>query len=127
MARNDNIQGDGVTIISKGVTVEGKISSDCNVRIDGIVNGDIFAKGNITVGNGGIVNGELQASVISVGGKIVGTLKANEKLIMESKSSVKGDVSTKILIVEAGAKFDGSSSMSGSEVQLNTIKSERIA
>jgi len=42
---------------------------------------------------------------------VVGSVNAKEKIIMESKANLKGDIFTKILVVEAGARFDGKSNM----------------
>ena len=61
------------------------------------------------VGESGQVNGQISAEVIAIGGKVSGTLRAKEKLTLESKSNLKGDLFTKILVIEAGAKFEGKS------------------
>jgi cytoskeletal protein CcmA (bactofilin family) len=122
--KNINIGKDAVTIISSGVIVEGKLSSNGNVRIDGTVNGDINANGNLTIGNQGEVTGEVNAQVITVGGKISGTITAHEKIILESTSLLKGDIITKILVVEEGAVFEGKSSMSTPSKMPSTIVSE---
>ncbi len=108
---NESIGQDAVTIISSGVVLEGKIKSNGNLRIDGTVNGNINANGNVTIGENGEVNGEVNANVIVLGGKIVGTVTANEKIVLESTSNLKGDIISKILVVEEGAIFDGSSKM----------------
>lgn len=113
MKTNNNIGKDEVTIISAGVLIEGKLSSNGNIRIDGTINGDVFAEGNITVGENGEINGQLNAEVVNVGGKVNGSINAKEKLTLEAKSNLKGDLITKILVIEAGALFEGKSSMSG--------------
>jgi cytoskeletal protein CcmA (bactofilin family) len=100
-----------VTIISSGVVIEGKVSSNGNVRVDGTVKGDITAQGNLTVGEHGSIQGQLTGETISIGGKVEGTVNAKEKLVLESKAVLKGDLITKILVVEAGAMFEGRSSM----------------
>lgn len=104
---------DEVTIISSGVVIEGKVTSNGNIRIDGTVKGDIITQGNLTVGEHGTIQGQLSGEIVSVGGKVEGTINAKEKLVLESKAVLKGDLLTKILVVEAGAVFEGRSSMSG--------------
>ncbi|MFO7446107.1 MAG: polymer-forming cytoskeletal protein [Ignavibacteriaceae bacterium] len=111
--KNNGVGKDEVTIISAGVVIEGKISSNGSVRIDGAVNGDVSANANITIGESGEINGEVNAEIITVGGRVVGTVIAREKLTLEAKSILKGDLNSKILVVEAGARFDGKSIMSG--------------
>ena len=102
---------DEVTIISSGVLIEGKLSSKGNVRVDGTVKGDVNVNGNVTIGETGDINGEINADVITVGGKVIGKLNAKEKVVLEGKAVLKGDLVAKILVIEAGAKFDGNSKM----------------
>ena len=102
---------DEVTIISSGVVIEGKLSSKGNVRVDGTVKGDVNVNGNVTVGESGDIDGEINADVITVCGKIIGKLNAKEKVVLEGKAILKEDLIAKILVVEAGAKFDGNSKM----------------
>ena len=123
---NSNIGQDAVTIISTGVVLEGKIKSNGNLRIDGVVNGNIHAEGNLTVGEHGEINGEIQANVIILGGKIVGTVAANEKMVLESTSNLKGDIITKILVVEEGAIFDGNSKMGTKNNTANSSVPEQL-
>ncbi|GIK21022.1 MAG: polymer-forming cytoskeletal protein [Ignavibacteriota bacterium] len=100
-----------VTIISSGVVIDGKVTSNGNVRVDGSVKGDITAQGNLTVGEHGTITGQLTGETVSIGGKVEGTVNAKEKLVLEAKAVLKGDLITKILVVEAGAVFEGRSSM----------------
>jgi cytoskeletal protein CcmA (bactofilin family) len=111
-----NNKGDEqVTIIGTGVVIEGKLSSTGDVRIDGSVKGDVKANGNVTVGESGEVDGQIHADIITLGGKVTGSINAKDKLVLESKAALKGDIVTKILVVEAGAKFDGKSFMGDSK------------
>ena len=103
-----------ITIISNGVKLEGKITTSGNIRVDGEIQGDIVSQSNVTVGENGQVNGKINASVIMIGGKVSGSVSAKEKLVLESKANLKGDIFAKILMVEAGAKFDGNSKIGDS-------------
>lgn len=109
--RNSSEVNDDISIISRGVVIEGKISSDGNIRIEGIVRGDLIAKGNVSIGESGEIFGNIKGVVINIGGKVNGSVNANEKLLLESNAQLKGDIVTKLLIIESGAKFDGKSSM----------------
>ena len=108
------VKSEETTIISHGVKIEGKITSSGNIRVDGEILGDIISQSNVSVGENGQVNGQINANVITIGGKVSGTVKAKEKLVLDSKGNLKGDIFTKILVVEAGAKFDGKSKMGDS-------------
>ena len=108
------VSNDEVSIISPGVTVEGKLHSNGNVRIDGTIKGDVNVAGSITIGENGQIEGGVNAENVTLGGKITGIINAKEKIILESKAVLKGDIFTRILVVEAGAKFDGKSTMSSS-------------
>ena len=115
-----NGDSEDITIISNGVKVDGKVSSDGSIRLDGTIQGDIACKGNVTVGEQGEVFGKVDGVSITIGGKVEGVVNAKEKLILESKANLKGDVFTKILVVEAGARFDGKSNMGNSGQLSNT-------
>jgi cytoskeletal protein CcmA (bactofilin family) len=113
--KNSNIGKDEVTIISTGVILEGKLISNGSVRIDGTINGNVSVEGNIAIGENGEVNGELNGEAITVGGRVIGSVTAKEKLTLEAKSFLKGDLITKILVIDAGAVFDGKSQMNADQ------------
>ena len=124
MAKRENGYSEDVSILSDGVNIEGKISSNGNVRIDGKVIGDVDVKGNLTLGNSSEIKGQVKAKNMTVSGSVEGTLIIDEKLTLESSSKIKGDIIAKVLIVEEGAKFDGKSSMTQSSSYNNTKVSE---
>lgn len=111
-----NGDSEDITIISHGVKVEGKVSSNGSIRLDGTIQGDIICQGNVTIGDQGEVYGKVNGVSITIGGKVEGEINAKEKLMLESKANLKGDVFTRILVVEAGARFDGKSNMGDSRV-----------
>lgn len=113
-----------VTIISSGVVIDGKVTSNGNIRVDGVVKGDITTQGNLTVGEHGSIQGQLTGETVSIGGKVEGTVNAKEKLVLESKAALKGDLITKILVVEAGAIFEGKSSMNSQSTFKPVIKGD---
>ncbi|MCW8849739.1 MAG: polymer-forming cytoskeletal protein [Melioribacteraceae bacterium] len=124
MSKRENGYSEDVSILSDGVNIEGKISSNGNVRIDGKVIGDVEVKGNLTLGVSSEVKGQVKAKNMTVSGKVDGTLNIDEKLTLEASSKIKGDIIAKVLVIEEGAKFDGKSSMTQSSSYENVKVSE---
>jgi cytoskeletal protein CcmA (bactofilin family) len=106
-----------VSILSSGVRIVGKFSSEGNVRIDGHIEGDVSVTGNLTLGDTSLIKGDISARNITISGKVEGAVFASEKLILESPSELHGDLTAKILVIQEGASFNGKSSMNNSNEQ----------
>jgi len=124
-SKKDEVYSEDVSILSSGVNIDGKLTSNGNVRIDGKIIGDVDIKGNLTLGTSSSINGEIKAKNVTISGKVEGTLKVDNKLTLESTATVKGDIFAKSLIIEEGAKFDGKSSMGHNSSSLTTSTSEK--
>jgi len=110
----EGTRSDEATVISKGVKIEGKLSCSGNIRLDGEVQGDISSEGVVIIGENGKVNGQINADSITIGGRVAGTVRAKDKVVLEAKANLKGDIITKILSVDAGAVFNGNTKMGDS-------------
>jgi cytoskeletal protein CcmA (bactofilin family) len=100
-----------ISILSEGVKFEGKLVSNGNVRVDGEFDGELIVTGNLTIGNKSVGKGKVEATNITCGGAIEGSIVASEKLVLESSAKIEGDISAKILVINEGASFKGSSNM----------------
>ncbi|MCE1190058.1 MAG: polymer-forming cytoskeletal protein [Ignavibacteria bacterium] len=100
-----------VSIISEVMEIRGDIVTLGSIRLDGKVYGNIKSGGNVTIGNLGEVHGDIHAKSIANGGIVAGSVFMEEKITLESKSSLKGDLHGKILVIEEGAVFIGKSEM----------------
>jgi cytoskeletal protein CcmA (bactofilin family) len=111
MAEKQQVNG-ALSLVGAGTTIEGKVRTDGSMRVDGAVVGDVTAKANVTIGGTGSVEGTVSAANIALAGKVHGTLIASEKLVLESKSVMRGDIRASKLVVDEGAVFDGQCAMS---------------
>lgn len=109
--------GGELSFVGPGTTVEGKIKTDGSIRIDGKLVGDLMAKANAAVGLSGVVEGNLTAQNISLAGKVQGAVTALEKLILEEKAVMKGDIRAARLVIDEGAMFDGHCAMTAQPQQ----------
>ncbi|MBW7886852.1 MAG: polymer-forming cytoskeletal protein [Bacteroidetes bacterium] len=100
-----------LNLIGAGTTVEGKIRTQGSLRLDGKMTGEIHAAENLAIGATGEIEGMINGKNITVGGKVKGNISAVEKLVLEGKSVVKGDMRAARLVIDEGATFDGKISM----------------
>jgi cytoskeletal protein CcmA (bactofilin family) len=107
----ESTSSEEATVISKGVKIEGKLSCSGSIRLDGEVKGDISSQSAVIIGENGKVNGQINAENITIGGKVTGTVRAKEKLVLDAKANLQGDIFSKIISVESGAVFNGNCKM----------------
>jgi cytoskeletal protein CcmA (bactofilin family) len=94
------------SLISGDMVIRGEIRSEGEVQFDGEIEGDIYAKG-LVVGEGATVRGEIIAEKVKVAGTVEGRVRAT-RVELTASSMVKGDVIHTALMIEAGARFEGS-------------------
>ena len=100
-----------LNLIGAGTTVEGKIRTQGSIRIDGKLTGEVHAAENLAVGLTGEIEGSVNARNITIGGNVKGNITSVEKLVLEGKSVVRGDVKAARLVIDEGAMFDGKVTM----------------
>ena len=114
------------TIIGKDTVFTGTLDVKGAVRVDGTVKGKVICTDTVTVGTTGYVEADLEGQTVVVAGKVVGNLTAFDKLELQAKSDVEGDLKTKSLVVEQGAIFCGSCKMKNGQKNLGFLPPEKI-
>ncbi len=104
-----------LNFLGSGTVVEGTVRTTNSVRVDGKIKGKLFCKNTLTVGVNGVVEGEIEAKNAIIGGKIHGKIKVAEKLVLEAKSVLIGDLKASKLLIDEGAVFEGTSDMGKKE------------
>lgn len=108
----EDLGGKGLnTIIGKGSTFEGTLNVMNSLRVEGIVRGKINCTETLTLGRDGMLEAEILAKNAILGGKVVGNIKALDKVELESHSSLHGDITTRQLMINEGAFFHGNCEM----------------
>jgi cytoskeletal protein CcmA (bactofilin family) len=103
------------TIISEGCFIEGKITADGSVRIDGEVAGDVNVKQGVILGTTGKISGNVHASEIIVFGNLNGNIQT-ESLEIKQSGKIMGDIVTNQMSMELGAKHNGRVSMQDTSI-----------
>lgn len=98
-----------VTYIADDCEIKGSIDSKGNARIDGKVEGTIRISGDLVIGQSAILQANIEAQTISIAGEVRGNVKAKDLLELASTSRLYGDINTKQLKIDQGARFVGNS------------------
>ncbi len=107
--KEEATRGKVETILGNGTRIEGDISTNGSLRIEGEVVGKIKAKGDLFIGESGKIKNEIEARNIIIAGTVAGNVVAHNKLELLPSSTLSGDVMTETLKIEEGARFVGSS------------------
>ncbi len=106
--KGEIIDSEEVTgFIGKGMEVEGKVSFEGTVRVDGKFKGEIRSNGMLHVGEGALVEAELNVDKAVISGEVRGTINAVSRVELKAPGKVFGDVKTPTLIVGEGVIFEG--------------------
>ncbi len=109
--KNEVKSGELSTILGKGSEFEGKLKVEHTLRVDGKFVGDIITSDTLIIGKDGVVNGNVKAKSLVVGGRLSGSAEIKEKIVLESKAEFHGDMKTSRLVIDEGAIFEGRCSM----------------
>jgi len=108
-----------INMISQGTEITGVLKTNTDIRISGKLDGTIESKGKVIISSGGFISGSVIGKEADVAGTIEGELIVSEKLVLRQTAVVKGDITTKSLLVEEGARFDGACKMSAEILNQN--------
>ncbi len=106
-----DIKGDKA-LIGGSLTFKGELTGSEDLLIQGTLEGVVQLKQNtVTLGKSGKVKGDLHAKVVHVEGEIVGDIFGNEQVVVHRSGKVRGNITAPRVILEDGAKLQGSIDM----------------
>jgi cytoskeletal protein CcmA (bactofilin family) len=95
------------SVIASDLTIEGKIIGSGHVRIAGRFKGDVQVDGNVTLDTGAHLEGQVRASVVVVGGELIGNIDSAKRVELLEGGVISGDVKAGSLTVAAGSRMRG--------------------
>ena len=106
----------GIVGIGKSIVVKGELSGNEDLRVEGRVEGKIDLNQNLlTVGESGKVKAQVFAKSVVIIGEVLGNVTAVEKVSIQEKGVVNGDISSPRVAIAEGAHFRGSIDMRRAE------------
>lgn len=102
-----------VTVIGPAARLEGLIVSGGPLRIEGEVNGEVRADGELLIAGTAVVEADVRAASVRIEGVYHGNVEVEGRAEIGPSARVSGGISCTTLVVAEGATFDGTTRMSG--------------
>ncbi|MCL5670998.1 MAG: polymer-forming cytoskeletal protein, partial [Acidobacteria bacterium] len=107
-----------VALLESGIEIEGNIKvASGMVRLNCQLKGAICSTGTVIVASQGDIEADIEATQVSIAGKVKGNVRASEQLEIKEQGVLLGDVETPSLIVGPGAYFMGHCDMPTGELE----------
>ena len=98
------------TVIAEQCTLEGDLTTQNSIKIDGRIQGTLRAEGRAIIGETGVIQGDVHAADLLVLGKLEGNVFA-QRLHLQASANIHGNITADSLQVDPGARYHGSVSM----------------
>ncbi len=99
------------TVIGAGITIEGEVTSDEDVIVQGTLRGKLAAKDAVTVEQSGTVEADISGGPIAVAGSVTGDITSTDRVDLQNGAKVIGSVKATRITIADGAQFKGNVDM----------------
>lgn len=107
------------TLIGRQTEITGDVAFSGGLHVDGRIKGNISSSGDknstLSISEAGVVEGNVKVPTVVVNGRVVGEVRASERLTLGAKARIVGDVRYRVLQMEAGALVNGQLVYEGTE------------
>ncbi|MCB0343527.1 MAG: polymer-forming cytoskeletal protein [Bdellovibrionales bacterium] len=93
--------------IGAGTVIEGKLSFDAPVRIDGTLTGEVTSTSTLIVGEQGVINATIDVGSLIVLGQVTGDVESKDLVEIKAGGRLEADIRTKRIVIEDGGVFNG--------------------
>jgi cytoskeletal protein CcmA (bactofilin family) len=105
------------TVIGSSIVIDGEISGDEDLVIQGTVKGRISLKESLYVEASGVIEADIETANVEVSGNVTGNIAASDKVELKADCKVVGDIRAPRILIADGAVFKGNVDMDVKEVK----------
>jgi cytoskeletal protein CcmA (bactofilin family) len=96
-----------MSVVGAGMRIVGDVESNGIIKVEGTIEGAVRGARQVLLGRSGVIQGDVHANDVVVGGKIIGNVMATERVEIQGTASVQGDLSTRSIVVFEGGMING--------------------
>lgn len=108
---SEEFDSSAINLLGAGTTINGDINSNGDIRINGVLTGNLSTKGRVIIGDTGKIKGEISCKNADIMGMVEGTLTVTDLLSLKATATVTGEVTIGRIAIEPGCKFNGNCKM----------------
>jgi cytoskeletal protein CcmA (bactofilin family) len=97
--------------IGSGITINGRLSGDEDVTVEGRIEGTVALESHLQVADDGTVVAEIDVDSITVDGTLDGDIVARDTVRLSEGCQVTGNIRAPRINIEEGARFKGNIDM----------------
>jgi len=105
--------------LDHGTEVSGELQFSNTLRIDGNFRGSIIGEDRLIIGEQAVVHADIKVGDIEIRGQIYGNVEVQRQAAILSTGLLQGDLRSAVLIIQAGATFEGRSYKSDNGLRAN--------
>ncbi len=111
----------------KDSLLKGIMNSEGIFRLDGRVEGEIYHRGTLIVGETAIIKGKVEATTLILNGILEGDVTAKERMEIHARGKLYGTIFTPIFVIQDGGIFEGNCKMGAKSDHENNLGGDRKA
>ena len=112
-------------IVGLSSSITGDLKSEGSVRIDGKIDGEIVASGDVIIGDQAVVNAHISAEYCEISGSVTGNVHTETQLKIFKSGNLTGDITVSSFTIEEGGIFRGNCDINPEKRDRKT-KSDKI-
>ena len=95
------------TVIGPDTHIKGDMTFESTARLLGSFEGRIVAKGELQITDSAVCKAAVEAGKVTIDGQVEGNVTARDRVELNAKARMKGDLIAAKLVVAEGASFNG--------------------
>jgi cytoskeletal protein CcmA (bactofilin family) len=108
----------------KDSLLKGIMNSEGIFRLDGKVEGEIYHRGTLIVGETAIIKGKVEATTLILNGILEGDVTTKERMEIHARGKLYGTIFTPIFVIQEGGIFEGNCKMGAKSDHENNLGGE---
>lgn len=102
------VAGPKSSVFGATLSVEGNLTGDEDIEIEGRFGGEIkLLKNRVVIGGTGEVTANVKANTVTINGNAKGDIEASDRVEITATGSMSGDIRSPRVVLHDGAKFRG--------------------